>query len=477
MKFRFIWLLSAAALQIPFATAPASARGIDEFNLDRAFRYGYTWRECERGDLSGSTLASSPDARECIPDTLYSWQVWESVTAWMQASTPSNVFPAPYLYTWRTPMGSFGYGNTLVRLKLRPDTQMIHIDPNLRNCDTLNSRFGGDRVAIYGAYLPWLRMSEYLVCSSAPVMSWSVNQPESLEEVLREIAWIEMEASRPRQNWDSMLRNPNHHNVPWKTYSVDVSIGVANRGWEIQGLRKNIQNIEDFASRGGIFYSSAAAPLGRAAHFTTRLPSYFNDRPEPGADPHEGKPKIQVTRARYGADVARMIEGAGPPNAPHTDLTAFFKARCNGTSWCKLEPEARFIPDPDPAAAATKAMAIEWRCEGIPGKRFGLVALTDRGAPPTLDCLDPAPLEPRKIRIRSAKLGKIEPTALFEAACGNQSECQVTLDFQALSLKKKAVRSLQVEWSCGDDPEEGPRNFVLSEPKANHGTVAALKCD
>jgi hypothetical protein len=178
----------------------------------------YSWRSCERPDLERVTMpfdANDKFVAPCAPDTLYSWQFPGAVAklAALAKKDPSHVFPVPYLYTWRTPLGTFGYATDLVRIKLKKDVKFAYVAADARQCPIDEA---ADKYTVYVSYLGATNSlagwSEYLLCSSGPVASWSHDTPEGLKEMNAERSWVQTHTSK---DWDSIWRGgPDDTNAP-----------------------------------------------------------------------------------------------------------------------------------------------------------------------------------------------------------------------------------------------------------------------
>ena len=202
-------------------------------------------RNCQRSDLGGATYPwarSEPrEARpQCTPDTLYFWKP----LAWTQAlqarhhiSESNTSWPRPgdraftSRYLWSTPLGTFGYGDSLVRVKLQPNVVFRGIRKNQRDCSLYSAEENAATIYVplhtpqdQGVYI-----SEYFICSELVIESWSVDAPQSWEEALREFAWI---IRKPISAWLSYIPNGNlaffQVSEPW------FSLESSNEQWGSQ---------------------------------------------------------------------------------------------------------------------------------------------------------------------------------------------------------------------------------------------------
>lgn len=243
---------------------------------------GYTWKQCERPDLQNATWPWGADNHfrvECAPDTLYSWQSYENVMKWAKGSTPQKVMPIDFLYLWRTPLGTYGYNQLSVRIKLKPGVRFVQIDDNNRHCPIDAAK---DANSIYISYIPRVGQGymEYLLCSSGPIESWSYGTPEHEKELKREKDWV---SSHDPSQYDSMKRGEND-----QACFYGFSIPDEHNDWSIKRLLSDLDFMRDLvvSGSGRIFYAQGV-PQDRARHFETKLPGYFNPNgyPDPAPAP------------------------------------------------------------------------------------------------------------------------------------------------------------------------------------------------
>jgi hypothetical protein len=202
----------------------------------------YPWREVPAGVGRSLELLRGSESPffdpGCAPDTLYSWRRTDwtealrneqqerlrSGSSWPRQPSPRFVGR----YFWKTPMGTFGYGDSVLRIKLKPHVKFQGISRTERQCERFSDEVVKSTVFVplhvpsdNGVYL-----SEYLLCSEGPVDSWSINAPETLEEGLRELAWV---IRKPESQWDAYIPGANRrffpNTAPW------FSIASENESW------------------------------------------------------------------------------------------------------------------------------------------------------------------------------------------------------------------------------------------------------
>lgn len=258
---------------------------------------GYAWKNCERNDLGRVTIPFNRDGTfrpECAPDTLYSWQTQEKIQKFVKNLTPENILPFEELYTWRTPIASFGYANSSVRLKLKPNVKFQLIDGfYAHNCSKSHAE---NTIFVYATKDGY---SEYYLCSSGPIESWSYGTKEHLDEMKSEMAWIRTHSEfdydlLSKSNQYSMCAGMSclnfyansylHFNDPnfAKTaimYPLGFSIPDPHTDWTEQRLSANLHIMQTLSDQDfvKIFYAVGVTPDSEK-HFATKTPSYFNPR-------------------------------------------------------------------------------------------------------------------------------------------------------------------------------------------------------
>lgn len=277
-KAAFFSAVVVLAFHLGFANAPfAFAQdAVPNLRFSYAFPYEFTYDFCRANDPLGVTVPIDRAGnfyKKCAPDTLYSWQDEAKVVEWLKESTPSNILPISYLYTWRTPIGTFAYGKVGVRIKLRRNTFFIRIDRPIHydpNCNQLAREFGPNAPNVYIKVHDYegapRSISEYLICSTAPVESWSVGQPLFLEEMEREIEWIQ---THTHDKYDLYI--PLQGPVPWKNTTIDA--GWFADPWTEKTL---LDRLEDTHTRTPEIRFRADAIQSLEDHFATNTPVYFN---------------------------------------------------------------------------------------------------------------------------------------------------------------------------------------------------------
>lgn len=277
-------LAGSSCAHLPSTRAPSTAElNCAPFAAEIAAaplsRYGYTWQKCERRDRDFATVPFDENGHfvpSCAPDTLYSWHSSAKVLALAAQSKGDNVLPVPYLYAWRTPLATFGYGDTLIRIKLKPTVKFQPISQYERDCrklahvdDTVFVDTLSDPLYLSGT-------SDYILCSGKVVESWSYGRAEMLDELRQDAAWI---STHPDSDFDQYSKGPQEERADFcglKFKNIDHSDGTdfspSALAKAFALLRTKIQ-----AQDGKIFFADGAQPSPEF-HFATRNPGYFNSR-------------------------------------------------------------------------------------------------------------------------------------------------------------------------------------------------------
>lgn len=161
-------------------------------------------------------VGSSGLLAECLPDTLYSWGNWEKIRAIKKyfQSGKQDVRDMRTIYSSRTPLSSFAYGNISIRMKLKKGVKFKFIRPNTRSggyidvvqnravpqydfwkghagdhgyrtCSFLSKEEINNTILINWAVQDDNALLDFPICSREVVESWSYGQPEHYEDAER----------------------------------------------------------------------------------------------------------------------------------------------------------------------------------------------------------------------------------------------------------------------------------------------------
>jgi hypothetical protein len=238
----------------------------------------YSLKQCEWGE--GRITAKYTDIPECMPDTLYHWLPLDFFS-WKLGNQSAGEDFLPFhkdasgitpMFSWRTPTGTHGYGDISIRLKLRQDIKFVPIFGSIRfKCQELKLEHGYDlESTVFVSWQRWMPMieggylSEYILCSSGPVESWSYGTQEHLNEIIKEIKWIK---SHKESEYDAFISGT----TPW-----DTDVDKKDFSWE--NLLKRINTHQKLVKSGKIFTRDNVLKDGEyEEHFVTEKPIFFNE--------------------------------------------------------------------------------------------------------------------------------------------------------------------------------------------------------
>lgn len=211
---------------------------------------------------------------ECAPEVLYSWQEEAFVDRFFKRLHQNNQFPIQYLYAFRSPIGTFAYGNESIRIKLKKETSFILLKKNeYRNCDSLTSKHG--KQSIFVRLLNSSNASEYLVCSLEPIESISSGWSENLNEIEKEFKYIQNHKNEDFPLWDSFTKTSNGKpKIPWKEESIDEG-SYGNNGWSLEQLQLRIDFLKNKSTHHFYSTNSSEEELNLKNHFQFEKNPYF----------------------------------------------------------------------------------------------------------------------------------------------------------------------------------------------------------
>lgn len=282
-----LMLLLAAAGQTP-ARAFKSA---DDSGLG-------PWAQCmstatRNLPIGDSVKLNSLDPR-CQPDTLYSWGPKIKLKGMLEtASNPgegANLAKAVKLteiprQTWKenfdyavfstvNPLPTFGYGDLLFRIKLKPGTKFAFFNHPPRQskanyhsyCELIPASSWKDTVVVsYWYYGNTFTGLDYILCGTGPMESWSVGTKQGYSELTSSLQY-----TRTHKRWVSYMST-----IGWKTplYLQATKHPRFNPVYLSQNLKKMKALVDKEA--GEIFYAPGVEK-NPAGHFATKMPGYWN---------------------------------------------------------------------------------------------------------------------------------------------------------------------------------------------------------
>lgn len=246
--------------------------------------YGYTKKKCESSIGANVVLPfnqlNQKIIQECMPEVLYSWKSREKISQYLANMTEKDFLPfGETLWTWRTPIGTFGYGDFALRIKLKKDLNIFwnknwdesggckHLSANQKKNTVVFGYYGG------------LNYSEYVICSSEAIESWSYGTSEIQMEMHNEFKWVEKNKSNPA-NYDRFYRTISTPHFTDTDYSPEnyFNFSIDGKDWSLQALKKKFAYIEELvnsANPGTVYYNKGVRK-SRIHHYLVTYPDYFN---------------------------------------------------------------------------------------------------------------------------------------------------------------------------------------------------------
>lgn len=243
----------------------------------------YYFRKCFNDFTFGTSIPfqGKPDnytfRPECAPDVLYSWQKTHKINS--ESIKKSPLPNKKFLFAWRTPLGTFGYGDTLIRMKLKKNIKYKWITAGQGfRCPQVDQ----DNTVYVHSYtfgFFMLNAVDYILCSGGPVESWSIGLRGTQIEALKELKFVEENLHNVPQPFDSysigyLRSRPIPASVFYKDnpYFISWDYDLGNN-WSMQSLRKRIQLIH--TGENGQLYCHHSQKCLIQEHMTSDSKSYF----------------------------------------------------------------------------------------------------------------------------------------------------------------------------------------------------------
>jgi hypothetical protein len=223
---------------------------------------------------------------KCAPEVLYSWQNFSKKDSGNFKSHPFSGYKS--LYTWRTPMGTFGYGTTQIRIKLKKGVVFKWVRKDF-GCNDLSDSEMKNTVLV-NLPMPGHSLSDYQLCSPDVVHSWSKNTLGSKLEAMKELEYIVQNMSSKKQKYDSyggFTKFRRHKEDEWDGYFNSKYLGNINpyfplvmdsdTNWSMERFEANFALLGERKddSDGKVFFN-AGILQNETDHFKTAVPSYFD---------------------------------------------------------------------------------------------------------------------------------------------------------------------------------------------------------
>lgn len=229
------------------------------------------------------SIASHSFRPECAPDILYTWQRRKEIE-WNNFEK-SPLTKGTYLYTWRTPIATYAFGDIQIRLKLKPGVKFKWVVKNRGGPRFLCPQPDQDST-IYVLTTTYAKtVSEYLICSNKVLHSWSVGTKVAYFEAKNEFEYIRSVPDKIEQHFDAFGFGYGRKRIaPLDTKFSSDSYFVNWDGdkilWNDQRLEKNLESLKQdaFSNEERLFFSPDQVPRPME-HYRTTVKSYFQLTP------------------------------------------------------------------------------------------------------------------------------------------------------------------------------------------------------
>ena len=239
------------------------------------------WLSCN--GVRGTTIPFKGSIRkpkfvpECAPEVLYSWSYLSSREH--EAFLDDPLIGRRELYTWRTPLGTFGYGSSLLRLKLKPNTKFKWIKKEDQNC----IQFAADEKqnTVYVSLVGESGISEYFLCDPGVIESWSKNSLGAKLEAEKELDFIKNHLDSKLQTYDSYGVFSKHRKrlyVP----AGDINLYFPpildqHTVWTQEKLERNLDRLgKRLQPHDDQVFNRTGVSNSPREHYWVNRPTYFN---------------------------------------------------------------------------------------------------------------------------------------------------------------------------------------------------------
>ncbi len=335
---------------------------------------------CDQSKMGGIPLPFTQDGKfidNCVPEYLYSWQSHKHLISAKNNSNGKELFNKPYIYLFRTPVGTVGYGTAVLEIKVKPNIKW-QFRRDRYNCsgakeekNTIYVQFESD----WSGRVDW---SEYLICHHDAIESWSFGTSEIKEKMKMEYKFVKKQNKDPKKyDWFVSPKNQLFRcdecwlgYYPWDT---------AKAGWLDSGMTDRLNTIDSLIANneGGIFASNEESVQD---HNTYERPTYFLP------SQYNKNAKINSTQTIFKENITG-------------EATAKAAAFCDNKNECNYKVSPKFINDP--AKDLPKSFRISWTCDAKTDVKeiFVKADATDEILKLTCD-------KSEKIKIMSASFGE-----------------------------------------------------------------------
>lgn len=208
------------------------------------------------------------------PRTLYAWMSLEQAQGLLNTGSDEGVLKRldRPMFFWRTPAGSFGYGDYCLRAKLRDDVTFVELPmftptgESPRDIRLLRSRYDVTRT-VFVTGLSSMGYREFIVADPAVFHSISFGTPEYTAELKAEAKQISQATSR--DEYDLIIKTADSKRV-FDPQGLRQGIEWDHVTWSLAGLEQRVRRHETAlpeALNNVLRFAPGVEP-DRSAHFS-----------------------------------------------------------------------------------------------------------------------------------------------------------------------------------------------------------------
>lgn len=296
LAFKWPWQKEKAADQLK-QNQPNAKVAVPAANPDAAAEpaaapaqnsgYG-DWQKCVMPTNMYLPMGNSRETGEldpnCRPDTLYSWGPDLKLASFLACASSTGegcdlakrakvaaqlwkeTFPRAVFATIN-PLPTFGYGDLMFRIKLKPGTKFVFkIDPSgsaYDLCKNVPAEQAKDSVIVRNWHIGRLYGLDYVLCGPGPIHSWSVGTKQGYEELKKSYEW-----TRSHKDWITYVSSKEQRSY--------LYLNLDKMDFSEKHLKKNFKTMQKMIEKGesGVFYAPGTEKR-MSDHFASAKKSYW----------------------------------------------------------------------------------------------------------------------------------------------------------------------------------------------------------
>jgi hypothetical protein len=233
----------------------------------------------ETGYRPVATDANGNILQNCAPDTLYSWGPPIKLMAFLKHAPVSGVWDKRFkmdVFAHINPVATFGYGETPIRIKLKPTVNFKLIAPPIRvrgTCKDLAANEIENTVLI----VAWnsgngFIGTDYVICSPNVIHSWSTGTARHYDEIITSLIWTNIQIRAGHPNYWAGYAINNGNNIFYDSQLDDHDWSVPTHLEYLRQLHFMVeQNL-------GVISFNPSVKKQESDHFTSRQQIYWHWR-------------------------------------------------------------------------------------------------------------------------------------------------------------------------------------------------------